>query len=439
MSGTSDLNPVTSSTRRRQIHRKPGSREQTYLAGSLSPLVTFCAGFARPVWRQPPGRWTADERAKHTTGRQDEVIAVHLFAPLKIRDVTFRNRIFLSPMVQFSATDGFASDWHLVHLGTRAVGGAALVMTEAAGVEARGRISPYDLGIWSDAHVGPFQPVTRFIEQQGAVPAIQLAHAGRKGSRASHAQGSGPADEASGGWRPVVAPSAIAFDTDYQVPEALDDAGIKGIVRAFGEAARRAAEAGFRAIDLHAAHGYLLHEFLSPISNHREDRYGGSFENRTRLTREVVQAIRTSWPERYPLLVRISATDWLDNGWDLEQSIELSRQLKPLGVDLIDCSSGGIAPGATPQGSGRSKIDAIGPGYQTPFAARIRREADILTGAVGLITAPEQADHIIRTGQADVVLLGRELLRNPYWPLQAAEKLGVEGPWPVQYLRAKRQ
>jgi 2,4-dienoyl-CoA reductase-like NADH-dependent reductase (Old Yellow Enzyme family) len=387
------------------------------------------------------GEMTPVLAANHIdSGKKEEVIAVHLFAPIQIRDVTFRNRIFLSPMVQFSATDGRANDWHLVHLGTRAVGGASLVMTEATAVEPRGRITPYDLGLWSDDHIGPLQPITRFIAQQGAVPAVQLAHAGRKGSRASHAQGSGPADETSGGWRPLVAPSAIAFDTDYQLPEALDAAGIQRVVRAFHDAARRTAEAGFQAIDLHGAHGYLLHEFLSPISNHRDDHYGGSFENRTRLTREVVQAIRQAWPERYPLLLRISATDWLDDGWDIEQSIELARQLKPLGVDLIDCSSGGIAPGATPQGPGRLQPHtAIGPGYQTAFAARIRREAGILTGTVGLITAPEQADHIIRTGQADVVLLGRELLRNPYWPLQAAEKLGVEGPWPVQYLRAKRR
>jgi 2,4-dienoyl-CoA reductase-like NADH-dependent reductase (Old Yellow Enzyme family) len=327
-----------------------------------------------------------------------------------------------------------------VHLGTRAIGGAAMVMAEATAVEPRGRLTPQDLGIWRDDHIGSLQPITRFIEQQGAIPAIQLAHAGRKACRTSHWAGSGPADEASGGWRPVVAPSAVAFDTDYQVPVALDEAGIKDVVQAFGDAARRADEAGFRAIDLHGAHGYLIHEFLSPISNRRDDRYGGSFENRTRFAREVVEAIRQRWPERYPLLLRISATDWLDGGWDLEQSIELSRQVKGLGVDMIDCSSGGIAPGASPQAGGRPKSDMpVGPGYQTAFAARIKREAGVLTGTVGLITAPEQADHIIRTGQADVVLLGRELLRNPYWPLQAAERLGVEGPWPVQYLRARRR
>jgi 2,4-dienoyl-CoA reductase-like NADH-dependent reductase (Old Yellow Enzyme family) len=351
----------------------------------------------------------------------------HLFEPLSIRDVTFRNRIAVAPMCQYSSQDGYANDWHLVHLSSRAVGGAGLVMTEAAAVEPRGRISPQDLGIWSDGHGEALAKIVALIHNFGAVAAIQLAHAGRKASTAPPWEGGKGVDESQGGWRPVVGPSAIAFD-DLPIPEALSIEGIQEITHAFVQAARRSLEAGFKVVEIHAAHGYLLHQFLSPLSNHREDKYGGSFENRTRLLREVVQGVRDVWPERYPLWVRISATDWVDNGWDIEQSVALADKLKPLGVDLIDCSSGGSVPGV--------KIP-VGPGYQTPFAERIRREAKILTGAVGMITSPPQADHIIRTGQADVVLLARELLRDPYWPLRAAKQLGHDDKiFPVQYDRA---
>lgn len=351
----------------------------------------------------------------------------HLFEPLSIREVAFRNRIVVAPMCQYSSQDGYANDWHLVHLASRAVGGAGLVLTEAAAVESAGRISPADLGIWCDGHAEALAKIVALIHQFGAVAGIQLAHAGRKASTAQPWEGGGALDESQGGWRPVVAPSAIAFSDDHPIPEALSSVGIQTIIDAFVQAARRSIEAGFKVIEIHAAHGYLLHEFLSPLSNHREDKYGGTFENRIRLLVEVVQGVREVLPERYPLWVRISATDWLDNGWDIEQSIALSEKLKSLGVDLIDCSSGGILPGA--------KVP-VGPGYQTTFAEQIRHQAMIQTGAVGLITAPEQADHIIRTGQADVVLLARELLRDPYWPLQAAKQLGQKVISPVQYERA---
>lgn len=351
----------------------------------------------------------------------------HLFEPLSIRDVTFRNRITVSPMCQYSSQDGYANEWHLVHLASRAVGGASLVFTEAAAVEPQGRISPGDLGIWSDEHAEALAKIVSIIQNFGAVAGIQLAHAGRKASTARPWEGGKAVDESQGGWRPVVGPSAIAFSDDSPTPEALSIEGIQKITDAFVQAARRSLEAGFKVVEIHAAHGYLLHEFLSPLSNHRDDEYGGSFENRTRLLREVVQAVREVWPERYPLWVRISATDWVDNGWDIEQSIDLSDKLKSLGVDLIDCSSGGIVPGV--------KVP-VGPGYQTSFAERIRHEANILTGAVGMITSPEQADHIIRTGQADMVLLARELLRDPYWPLKAAKQLRQDQIWPVQYERA---
>lgn len=350
----------------------------------------------------------------------------HLFDPLKFREVALANRIAVSPMCQYSCDGGFATDWHFVHLGSRAVGGAALVFTEAAAVVAEGRISPQDLGIWSDEHIEPLARIVRFIHQQGSVAGMQLAHAGRKGSTYRPGERPGAIPEGEGGW-PVLGPSALAFEKDYAVPKALSEDGIRAIVAAFAAAARRACQAGFRVVEIHAAHGYLLHEFLSPFSNQRQDKYGGSFENRTRLLREVVEAVRQVWPERCPLFVRISATDWVEGGWDIEQSVELARQLKPLGVDLIDCSSGGNLP--------QAQIPA-GPGYQTPFAERIRREGGLATGAVGFITGPVQADHIIRSGQADLVLLAREMLRDPYWPLRAARELGQAMPWPVQYLRA---
>ncbi len=352
---------------------------------------------------------------------------MHLFSALSLRSVTLRNRIAVSPMCQYSAQDGRANDWHFVHLGSRAVGGAALVIFEATAAEARGRISPGDLGLWEDAQVEPLARIVRFVEEQGAVACLQIAHAGRKAATQPPWEGGGPIPLALGGWRPV-APSPLPFAEGYPVPEALGEEELQRLVRAFVAAARRALTAGFRAIELHMAHGYLVHQFLSPLSNRRMDRYGGSFENRARLAREIAEAVRAEWPERLPLLVRISATDWVDGGWSVDESVELARRLRALGVDLVDCSSGGLVPSA--------QVPA-GPGYQTGFAERIRREAGIATGTVGFITAPEQADHVIRTGQADMVLLAREMLRDPYWPLRAAVRLGQEGPWPRQYLRAK--
>lgn len=354
----------------------------------------------------------------------------HLFDPLSIRDLTFANRVFVSPMCEYSSVDGYANDWHFVHLGSRAVGGAGLVLTEATATLPEGRISPQDLGIWSDNHIEPLARIVRFIHDQGSVAGMQLAHAGRKASTHRPWDGHGTVPEQAGGWKNVVAPSALPFADAYPVPQALTSAGIHEIVAAFGDAARRARTAGFRVIEIHAAHGYLIHEFLSPLSNQRQDQYGGSFENRTRLLREVVAAVRASWPERAPLFVRISATDWVDGGWDIEQSVELARRLKDLGVDLIDCSSGGIVPQA---------VVPIGPGYQTPLAEQIREEAEIMTGAVGMITSSVQAEQIVATGQADAVLIARELLRDPYWPLRAARELGQPMSWPAQYLRAAPQ
>jgi 2,4-dienoyl-CoA reductase-like NADH-dependent reductase (Old Yellow Enzyme family) len=350
----------------------------------------------------------------------------HLFSPFTLREARFRNRIAVSPMCQYSSEDGFANDWHLTHLGSRAIGGAGLVVTEAASVEARGRISPADLGIWKDDHIDVLSRITRFIHAYGAVAGIQLAHAGRKASTRSPWDGHGVLPQSEGGW-PVVAPSAIPFRGGDPVPEELTVAGIADVVTAFRDAARRALEAGFRLVEVHAAHGYLAHEFLSPLSNHRQDQYGGSFENRVRFTLEAVAAVREVWPERLPLFLRISATDWVPGGWDIDESIELARRVKTMGVDLIDCSSGGL--------SMDQKI-ALVPGYQVPFAERIRRETGIPTGAVGLITTPQQSDEIVRTGQADMVLLAREFLRDPYFPLHAAKALGADLKPPQQYLRA---
>jgi 2,4-dienoyl-CoA reductase-like NADH-dependent reductase (Old Yellow Enzyme family) len=354
---------------------------------------------------------------------------VHLFSPLQIREVSFRNRIGVSPMCEYSSVDGFANDWHFVHLGSRAVGGASMVMTEASAVLAEGRISSQDLGIYLDDHIPMLSRIFRFIEEQGAVPAMQLAHAGRKASTAQPWKGGGAVQESDGGWRPIWAPSALPFSPASITPEALDESEIARVVRAFGEAAKRAREAGAKLIEIHAAHGYLLHEFLSPLTNRREDRYGGSIENRTRLLCEVVDAIRQTWPAGLPLFVRISASDWVEGGWTIEDSVGLAKQLEPLGVDLIDCSSGGAVPNVS---------IPVGPGYQAPFAAKVRAEAGIRTAAVGMITQPEQADQIVRSGQADMVFLARELLRDPYWPLRAADELKQNGPWPIQYLRAKR-
>jgi 2,4-dienoyl-CoA reductase-like NADH-dependent reductase (Old Yellow Enzyme family) len=350
-----------------------------------------------------------------------------LFDELKIRDVRLSSRIAVSPMCQYSCEDGFATEWHLVHLGSRAVGGAALVIAEATAVLPEARISPQDLGIWSEAHIEPLARIAKFIHSQGSVPGIQLAHAGRKASTSRPWDGGGKLTEQEGGWSDVVAPSAIPFAPNYPMPTAATIERIAAIADAFGKAAQRALDAGFRLLEIHSAHGYFLHEFLSPLSNHRPDLYGGSFENRTRIVREVVSKVRRFWPERLPLFIRISSTDWVEGGWDIEQAVELARSLRPLGVDLVDCSSGGNVADA--------KIP-IGPGYQVQFAERIRRDAGILTGAVGMITEPHQADEIIRKGQADIVLLAREMLRDPYWPLHAAAELGKPISWPAQYLRA---
>ena len=350
-----------------------------------------------------------------------------LFSPFTVRSVTARNRVFVSPMCQYSSVDGMPTDWHLVHLGSRAVGGAGLVMVEATAVSPEGRISPADSGIWSDGHARAFARIAAFVKAQGAVPAIQLAHAGRKASTDAPWRGGGPVARAEGGWEPIAA-SAEPFAPGHLVPRAMGPADLDAVVAQFEAATRRSLDAGFEVVELHAAHGYLLHGFLSPLVNRRQDDLGGSLENRMRFPLRVARAVRAAWPERLPLFVRISATDWVAGGFDLAEATAFSRALKDAGVDLIDCSSGGAVPDA--------KI-AAGPGYQTPFAAAIRRDAGVATGAVGLITAPAQAEQIVATGEADVVLLARELLRDPYWPLHAAKALGAEVPWPPQYERSK--
>jgi 2,4-dienoyl-CoA reductase-like NADH-dependent reductase (Old Yellow Enzyme family) len=350
-----------------------------------------------------------------------------LFSSLKIRDVTLRNRIIVSPMCMYSSDDGFANDWHMVHLGSRAVGGAGAVITEATAVTADGRISPQDLGIWQDAHVEPLARIFRFIAQHGAIPGIQLAHAGRKASTAPPGMGGGPVSVADGGWSPIYAPSPIAFTDSWQTPRAMTADDIIRVTTAFGEAAQRLLAAGGQIIELHAAHGYLLHEFLSPLSNRRTDDYGGSFDNRIRVVLEVTDAVRRVWPERLPLFVRISATDWSDDGWTIEDSIALARRLRERAVDVIDCSSGGNLP--------QAKIP-VAPGYQVPFAERIRCDAGIMTAAVGMITAAAQAEQILHNGQADAVIIARQLLRDPYWPIHAALELGAPIHPPVQYQRA---
>jgi 2,4-dienoyl-CoA reductase-like NADH-dependent reductase (Old Yellow Enzyme family) len=351
----------------------------------------------------------------------------HLFSPLTQRGVTFPNRIAVSPMCQYSCEDGLATDWHLVHLGSRAVGGAGLVIVEATAVTPEGRITPADMGLWNQAQVEPLKRIVDFLHQNGSRAAIQLAHAGRKASTARPWEGGKKVTPENGGWVDVLAPSAISFSKDYPEPQELDKAGIRRIVKAFVDAAERSLEAGFDVVEIHAAHGYLLHEFFSPLSNQRTDEYGGSFENRTRVLFETVDAVRRVWPEDRPLWVRISATDWAEGGWNEDESARLSALLKGHGVDLIDVSSGALVEYA--------KIP-VGPGYQVHFADKIRHEAGIATGAVGMITDAAQAETIIRTGQADVVLLARELLRDPYWPLHAAEQLGQKTTWPAQYLRS---
>jgi len=352
----------------------------------------------------------------------------NIFDSYTVRGVTLRNRIGVSPMCEYSADDGMPNDWHFVHLGSRAVGGAGLVITEATAIEARGRISPQDTGIWSDTQADAWARITRFISSQGAVAGIQLAHAGRKASTVRPWEdGVSVADE-DGGWEPV-APSALAFDEGYRTPHALEPDEITQIVQSFAEAAVRSDRAGFDWLELHGAHGYLMHEFLSPLSNQRTDEYGGSFENRIRFSLETARAVRTVWPENKPLTVRFSCTDWTEGGWTLEETIDLARQLKAEGVDLIDCSTGGNVP--------RARIP-VGAGYQVPFAEAIRREAGIATAAVGMITAPAQADEIIRNGRADLVLLARASLRDPYWPLHAARELRQTDKLtpPLQYGRA---
>jgi 2,4-dienoyl-CoA reductase-like NADH-dependent reductase (Old Yellow Enzyme family) len=351
-----------------------------------------------------------------------------LFDPLEIRSIQFKNRIAISPMCQYSSVDGFANDWHLVHLGSRATGGAALVMQEATSVSLRGRITPDDMGLWKDEHIDPLQRMTQFIKKQGSVPGIQLAHAGRKASIAAPWRGGGILEIPAGGWI-AQAPSAIPFRQSDPVPEPMSKDDISQLRNDFKSAAVRALSAGFEVLEIHSAHGYLIHSFLSPLSNQRRDEYGGSFENRIRLLREIVGDIRSIWPEKFPLFVRISVTDYVEKGWDLASSVRLAAILKTMGVDLIDSSSGGLLPNI--------RIP-LGPGYQTPFAEAIRKETGILTGAVGLITNAAQGDDIIRTGKADLILIARESLRNPNFPLTAAKDLGKEITWPVQYERAKQ-
>ncbi|WP_353718404.1 NADPH dehydrogenase NamA [Dyadobacter sp. 676] len=350
-----------------------------------------------------------------------------LFSPIAIKSVRFKNRIVVSPMCQYSSADGFATDWHLVHLGSRAVGGAGLIITEATAVSPEGRISPEDLGIWKDEHLEKLSQITAFISAQGCVPGVQLAHAGRKASTAVPWKGRAEVPESEGGWQ-TVAPSAIPFSDTYPKPVALDEAGIEKVVSDFTAAAKRALRAGFKVIEIHAAHGYLVHQFLSPLSNHRTDEYGGSFENRIRLLLRIIDGIRTVWPADLPLFTRISATDWAEGGWNPDESVQLAHILKDKGIDLIDVSSGGLAS--------HQQI-SVGPAYQLPFASRIKRETGILTGTVGMITSSTQAETILVNGDADMIIMAREILRNPYFPLEAARDLKESITWPVQYERAK--
>jgi 2,4-dienoyl-CoA reductase (NADPH2) len=348
---------------------------------------------------------------------------IDLLAPLTIRGLTLRNRIVMSPMCQYSCQDGFADDWHLVHLGSRAVGGAALIFCEATAVTDEGRISPEDLGLWKDQHIEPLARIARFVRRMGGVPAIQLAHAGRKASCQPPWQGGAAIGPEAGGWR-TIAPSSIPFNEADPAPRALDRAGIEAVKQAFLTATRRALQAEFEIIEIHAAHGYLLHEFLSPLTNQRTDDYGGSLANRMRLLLEVTEGVRRLVPDAMPIFVRISGTDWVEGGWDIEQSVELARALAERGVDVIDVSSGGIVP--------RAKIP-VGHNYQVPLSEQIRRETGIMTGAVGLITDAQQANEIITSGAADLAFIGRELLREPYWAIKTQQALGAEAAWPTQY------
>lgn len=397
-------------------------------------LTFFTQSIIRHAFKQCCGIKSSDSVVCSLYFRRDRKAKSYpfmsrLFSPMNIRDIECRNRIMVSPMCQYSSEDGFSADWHLVHLGSRAVGGAGIVMTEGTAVSPEGRISYADLGIWKDEHIPGLKRITDFIKDYGAVPAIQLAHAGRKGSRSKNWEGNTLWPEDKGGWQ-VVGPSALSYGDGYPVPEELDRDGIKKVINDFREAARRSHEAGFDIIEIHAAHGYLIHEFLSPISNKRADEYGGSFENRIRILTEIADAIREVWPDSKPLFVRISASDWLENetSWDLDQSVKLSGILKEHEVDLIDVSSGGNSP--------KQRIKA-GPAYQVPFSDRIRNEAGMATGAVGMITNAMQAETILRNEQADLIIMAREFLRDPYFPLHAAPQLREEGDWPDQYLRAK--
>ncbi|MGN7888264.1 NADH:flavin oxidoreductase/NADH oxidase [Dyadobacter sp. 22481] len=350
-----------------------------------------------------------------------------LFSPITIKSVQFKNRIVVSPMCQYSSVDGFATDWHLVHLGSRAVGGAGLIITEATGVSPEGRISSEDLGIWKDEHIEKLSQITAFISAQGCVPGVQLAHAGRKASTAVPWKGRAEVPQGEGGWQTVSA-SAVPFSDTYPKPVALDVAGIDKVVADFTAAAKRALQAGFKVIEIHAAHGYLVHQFLSPLSNHRTDEYGGSFENRIRLLLRIIEGIQAVWPADLPLFTRISATDWAEGGWNPDESVQLAHVLKEKGIDLIDVSSGGLAA--------HQQI-TVGPAYQLPFASRIKRETGILTGTVGMITSSTQAETILVNGDADMVIMAREILRNPYFPLEAARDLKEGVHWPVQYERGK--
>jgi 2,4-dienoyl-CoA reductase-like NADH-dependent reductase (Old Yellow Enzyme family) len=389
-----------------------------------SPTATFNPEVAAtaPISGHRPSNAAIQTQCQSEHDR--EIPEVDLMSPLTLREVSFRNRIAMSPMCMYSAQDGFANDFHLVHLGSRAIGGVGLVVVEAAAVTAEGRISPADLGIWKDEHIEPLARIARFVEMQGAVPGIQLAHAGRKAScDTPWTGGSSLKTSAEGGWA-VIGPSSLPFHADDPIPTAMSETDIEYCVEAWGTAAQRALDAGFKVIELHAAHGYLIHEFLSPLSNHRTDNYGGSLANRMRLLLRVAKRLRDVIPSELPFFVRISATDWVDGGWDIEQSIILCKELKLLGVDLIDVSSGGAIPDA--------RIP-VARGFQVPFARRIRDEAQIHTGGVGLITDHQYANEIITSGQADLVFIGRELLREPYWALKAQHMLGIEPEWPIQY------
>lgn len=351
----------------------------------------------------------------------------HLFTPLKFRNLTIPNRVFLSPMCQYSSPDGSPNDWHKVHLGSLAAGGSGLILTEATAVSPEGRISPDDLGLWNDDQEKAFREIVAFIRQRGGIAGIQLAHAGRKASTAAPWTGGGPLGPDQRGWTPF-APSPLPFSGGYPVPRQITDADLDRIEKDFVSATRRALNAGFQIVEIHAAHGYLLHQFLSPLSNRRADGYGGSLDNRMKFPLRIARAVRQAWPDDLPVFVRISASDWVENGWDIEQSVHFCAALKDLGIDLIDCSSGGLVADA---------VIPVGPGFQVPFATAIRERTGMATAAVGLITDAHQAEQIVATGLADAVLLGRELLRSPHWPLQAARQLGADIRWPVQYERAQ--